>query len=71
MNGMVYLIIRESKSIPTFKTKFLSFIKDNEKKNICTYLSYTLSSGGIPIMMHYRFWLSPSPQLFFKVKRLI
>ena len=54
MNGMVYLIIRDSKSIPTFKTKFLSFIRDNQNIYfyICTYLSYTSSSGGIPIMVH-------------------
>ena len=59
--------IRESSSIATFKKDVLSFIKDNQNTyiSICIFFSYILISGGIPSMAHRRFWLSPSPQLFF------
>ena len=67
MNGMVYPIILENKTVLQLKKNVLSFIKDNQNIyiSICIYFCYILISGGIPSMVHWRFWLSPSPQRFF------
>ena len=53
MNGMVYPIILEDQTVLQLCI------------SICIYFSYILISGDIPSMAHWRFWLSPSPQLSF------
>ena len=52
--------IRESNSIVTFKKCF--------NISTCIYFSHISNSGEIPSMAHWRFWLSPSAQLFFSYR---